>query len=130
MTCAEFQKVLPYIIESGGNLEEEDHLRTCTICSDLVRDLRYIAEQAKLLVPMEDPNPRVWDGIQKSLEHEGIVKPGKTSKGGSGGPLKMTVKVTCVGILGLAVILLVARSYASTTIAGHAAPVAVQTSTR
>ena len=130
MTCAEFQKVLPYIIESGGNLEEEDHLRTCTICSDLVRDLRYIAEQAKLLVPMEDPNPRVWDGIQKSLENEGIVKPGKASKGGSG-PLKMTVKVTCVGILGLAAILLVARSYASTTIVGHAAPtVAAQTSTR
>jgi hypothetical protein len=125
MTCAEFQKVLPYIIESGGNLEEEDHLRTCTICSDLVRDLRYIAEQAKLLVPMEDPNPRVWDGIQKSLENEGIVKPG--GKPNKGGPLKMTVKVTCVGILGLAAILLVARSYASTTTAGQATPPAVYT---
>ena len=128
MTCAEFQKVLPYIIESGGNHDEEEHLRTCTICSDLVRDLRYIAEQAKLLVPMEDPNPRVWDGIQKSLEQEGIVKPG--GKGNKGGPLKMTVKVTCVGILGLAAILLVARSYAATTTAGQATPIAVQASTR
>jgi hypothetical protein len=114
MNCAEFQKVLPYIIESGGNVEEEDHLRTCKICSDLVQDLRYIAEQAKLLVPMEEPNPEVWDGIQKSLEQEGIVKPGKSNKGG--GPLKMTVKVTCVGVLGLAAILLAARYWTPTAI--------------
>jgi hypothetical protein len=74
MTCSEFQRVLPYIIETGGNDEEEEHLRSCPVCSDLVNDLRYIAEQAKLLVPMEDPDPRVWDGIQKSLEQEGLVK--------------------------------------------------------
>lgn len=77
MNCAEFQKVLPYIIETGGNAEEEQHLRTCPVCSDLVRDLRYIAEQAKLLVPMEDPSPRVWDGIKGSLEREGMIKPAR-----------------------------------------------------
>ena len=74
MNCQQFQEVLPYIIESGGNEEEEAHLRSCPSCAELVRDLRYIAEQAKLLVAMEDPNPRVWDGIQKSLEREGLVK--------------------------------------------------------
>jgi hypothetical protein len=77
MNCSEFQRVLPYIIEAGGNAEQEAHLRSCAVCSDLVSDLKYIAEQAKLLVPMEDPNPRVWDGIQKTLEREGLVK-GKT----------------------------------------------------
>lgn len=75
MTCAEFQKVLPDIIESGGNAEEEAHLKSCPVCSDLVADLRYIAEQAKLLVPMIDPGPKVWDGIQDSLEREGLVRP-------------------------------------------------------
>ena len=115
MTCAEFQKVLPYIIESGGNHEEEQHLQSCKICSDLVQDLRYIAEQAKLLVPMEDPSPKVWDGIQRSLEDEGIVK--KSGKGNGGnGPLKMTVKVTCVGLLGIAAILLAAHYYATAVI--------------
>ncbi len=74
MTCAEFQRVLPYIIDTGGNAEQEEHLRTCPVCSDLVADLKYIADQAKLLVPMEDPSPRVWDGLQKSLEREGLVK--------------------------------------------------------
>lgn len=74
MTCAEFQKVLPYIIDGGGSEEEQQHLESCSVCSDLVADLRYIAECAKLLVPMEDPSPRVWDGIQSSLERDGFVK--------------------------------------------------------
>ncbi len=77
MTCAEFQKVLPYMIESGANSEQEDHLRGCLVCSDLVADLKYIAEQAKLLLPMYDPHPRVWDGIEASLKREGLVKPAR-----------------------------------------------------
>ena len=81
MTCVEFQRVLPFIIETGGNAEEESHLQTCAICKDLVDDLRYIADQAKLLVPMEDPNPRVWEEIQKSVEQEGLVKTGTLRKG-------------------------------------------------
>lgn len=74
MTCAEFQRALPYIIDTGGNAEQDDHLRHCPVCADLVADLKYIADQAKLLVPMEDPSPRVWEGLQKSLEREGLVK--------------------------------------------------------
>lgn len=74
MTCAEFQRELPYIIDTGGNATQEEHLRHCPVCADLVADLKYIADQAKLLVPMEDPSPRVWEGLQKSLEREGLVK--------------------------------------------------------
>lgn len=77
MTCEEFQRVLPYIIETGDNAAEDQHLHGCPICSDLVQDLRYIVEQAKLLVPMEDPSPRVWTGIKHSLEREGMIKPGR-----------------------------------------------------
>ena len=77
MTCAEFQKALPYIIDRGGSAEEQQHLATCHVCSDLIADLRYIAEAAKLLVPMEDPSARVWSGIQESLEREGMVKPAR-----------------------------------------------------
>jgi hypothetical protein len=81
MTCAEFQRVLPYIIETGGSADEEAHLRDCDVCSDLVQDLRYIAEQAKLLVPMEDPSPQVWEGIRGSLEREGLVKKPARARG-------------------------------------------------
>jgi hypothetical protein len=75
MNCAEFQKILPYIMETGGNAEEEAHLKSCPVCSDLVQDLKYIAEAAKLLLPMHDPNPRVWDGIHGALQREGMVRP-------------------------------------------------------
>jgi len=72
MNCHEFQKDLPEIIEGGGTDEQKKHLASCPVCADLVQDLRYIAEQAKLLVPMEDPSPRVWDGIERSLKNEGL----------------------------------------------------------
>jgi predicted anti-sigma-YlaC factor YlaD len=75
MTCAEFQNELPHIIDSGGNPEHDEHLRSCDICRDLVNDLRFIADQAKLLVSMEDPSPSVWNGIEAKLKSEGIVKP-------------------------------------------------------
>ncbi|HEX8925635.1 MAG TPA: hypothetical protein VF786_07565 [Terriglobales bacterium] len=81
MTCAEFQQALPFIIDGGGDPKYEEHLRQCTVCADLVADLRYIAEQAKLLVPMEDPSPRVWTGIERSLEREGLVKPAQARRG-------------------------------------------------
>src|SRR5579863_4632365 len=74
MNCEQFQRVLPQIIESGGNDEQEAHLRSCNACSELVRDLKYIAEQAKLLLPLRDPNPRVWNNIQESLAREGLIQ--------------------------------------------------------
>src|SRR5438270_7002761 len=75
MDCAGFQRRLPEFMESGGNPDELRHLESCAVCSDLVQDLRYIADAAKMLVPMEDPSPKVWDGIQKSLERDGLIRP-------------------------------------------------------
>ncbi|HSK45537.1 MAG TPA: hypothetical protein VLA83_16800, partial [Candidatus Binatia bacterium] len=46
----------------------------CESCASLVQDLRYIAEQAKLLLPMHDPNPRVWRNIEQSLQREGLLE--------------------------------------------------------
>lgn len=85
MNCQRFQETLPYIIESGGGGEDESHLQECESCAALVRDLRYIAEQAKLLLPMHDPNPRVWNNIEQSLQREGLLEgrmspPGHTQK--------------------------------------------------
>ena len=105
MNCAEFQKVLPYIIETGGNAEEEGHLRSCSVCSDLVQDLRYIAEQAKLLLPMHDPSPQVWENIQGSLEREGLVKPAR-ARGRLLGPIRWMV----MGVFVLLLVLVVAFS--------------------
>jgi hypothetical protein len=74
MNCQQFQEKLPYIIEHGGGGEDESHLQECESCASLVQDLRYIAEQAKLLLPMHDPNPRVWNNIEQSLQREGLLE--------------------------------------------------------
>jgi hypothetical protein len=74
MNCAEFQRDLPLIIDAGGTEQQEEHLRNCEVCRGLVSDLRYIAEQAKLLIPMLEPSPRVWEGIEEKLKREGLVK--------------------------------------------------------
>jgi hypothetical protein len=78
MSCAEFQENLPDLFASGneGVLENPaltEHLRTCENCSALVRDLRYIAEQASLLLqPTHEPSDDVWKKIQESMASEGI----------------------------------------------------------
>ena len=82
MNCQQFQETLPYIIESGGGGEDESHLQECESCASLVQDLRYIAEQAKLLLPMHDPNPRVWHNIEQSLHREGLLPEGRMSPPG------------------------------------------------
>ena len=68
--CAVFQDQLPGLFESGGDLSEQRHLKTCENCSALVRDLEYIAQQAKLLLPIHDPSPEVWENIQTALKKE------------------------------------------------------------
>jgi hypothetical protein len=80
MNCAEFQRDLPLIIDAGGTAEQDEHLQSCAVCRDLVSDLRYIAEQAKLLVPMHEPSPKVWDGIEEKLKIEGLMKPAQVRR--------------------------------------------------
>ena len=66
-SCEDFQDRLAELFESGANLKAQPHLKTCEQCSALVRDLEYIAQQAKLLLPIHDPSPAVWDNIQSTL---------------------------------------------------------------
>lgn len=68
--CGQFQQRLPAIFESGNDLATEAHLQTCENCKALVQDLEYIAQQAKLLLPIHDPSPGVWDNIQAALKNE------------------------------------------------------------
>lgn len=121
MTCAEFQRVLPYIIDNGGNSEEESHLKSCRVCSDLVADLKYIADQAKLLVPMEEPSPQVWSGIQSALEREGLVRsrterfrPLSVTPAAARSPWRFAAPVAALAALAVIALLLVLRTPAPT----------------
>jgi len=75
ISCAEFQEHLPELF--GGPAEGvaidpalQAHLDTCENCSALVRDLRYIADQARLLLEPaeEEPSDNVWSNIQTKLK--------------------------------------------------------------
>lgn len=73
LSCVEFQEHLPEFFAAGaeGSLDDPallDHLKTCENCSALVRDLQYIADQARqLLEPTHEPSDNVWKKIQEGL---------------------------------------------------------------
>lgn len=70
MNCADFQERLPELFETHADLGAEEHLKNCENCTALVRDLEYIAQQAKLLLPIHDPSPTVWDNIRTAIRNE------------------------------------------------------------
>lgn len=83
MTCAEFQEKLPELFEQQSDLGGQEHLQSCENCAALVRDLEYIASQARLLLPIHDPSPAVWDHIQRAISGDrqtGASSPGSGRK--------------------------------------------------
>ena len=80
MTCAEFQDALPELFESQTDLSGQEHLKLCENCAALVRDLEYIAAQARLLLPIHDPSPAVWDSIQQAIRQEKPEPPASAAR--------------------------------------------------
>jgi hypothetical protein len=74
MNCAEFQRILPDVIEDSRTVEQAAHLRSCPACSDLLSDLNAISQQARLLRSSEEPSPRVWNSIEIALRQEGLIR--------------------------------------------------------
>ncbi len=76
ISCADFQEQLPDLFaNSNGNTDDpilKAHLDTCENCSALVRDLKYIAEQARMLLEPaeEEPSDNVWSSLQMKLDAE------------------------------------------------------------
>ena len=74
MTCAEFEQVLPDLMEGAPNLEVEAHLNSCPKCWELVSDLRAITDECKLLRSSEEPSLQVWNSIESALHREGLIR--------------------------------------------------------
>lgn len=77
LTCAQFHAQLPELIGSGEDLSGHEHLSGCKDCQALVRDLEYIAAQARLLLPAEndpeaEPSDTVWSGIASRLKDDEV----------------------------------------------------------
>jgi hypothetical protein len=74
MTCADVQRVLPEVIDAGGDLEFEAHLKSCPACSELVNELEWIAAESRELAGNQEPPDRVWVRISNQLRAEGIIR--------------------------------------------------------
>ena len=74
-TCEEFEKALPELFEqaNGGKLSADPRfvaiLRDCPQAAELVRDLEYIAEAARLILEPEGemPSSDLWKKIESKL---------------------------------------------------------------
>lgn len=74
-TCEEFEKALPELFAGadGGKLSADpqfaDILRDCPQAAELVRDLEYIAEAARLILEPEHeaPSSDLWQKIEREL---------------------------------------------------------------
>ncbi len=78
-TCKEFEQALPELFEraDGGKLSADPRfaaiLKDCPQAAELVRDLEYIAETARMLLEPEGegPSSNVWSAIQSKLGTDG-----------------------------------------------------------
>jgi Putative zinc-finger len=78
MTCSDLQRVLPDVLDGAPTIafpsEVENHVKTCSDCSDLVSDLKLISSQARNLAESDEPAPRVWVRIAAELRAEGLIR--------------------------------------------------------
>src|SRR6266581_3252232 len=74
MNCAQFQQILPEVIDGDRNAEQQAHLRSCPVCSSLMADLNLIVAEAPGLQELAEPAPRVWNSIEIALRQEGLIR--------------------------------------------------------
>jgi len=70
MSCQEFQEQLPDLIGSGADLASHPHLQSCDLCRALLHDLETIAEAARQLFPIQQPEDALWDRIESAIRKE------------------------------------------------------------
>jgi hypothetical protein len=81
MTCVELQESLAERVD-GGNVEQLAHLKICSECSVLVRELLQIASSAAELRAADEPSPRVWNSIEIVLRQEGLIHSPRADRSG------------------------------------------------
>jgi predicted anti-sigma-YlaC factor YlaD len=70
MSCQEFQEQLPELIGAGADLENHPHLQSCELCRALLSDLETIAEAARQLFPIQQPEDGLWDRIESAIKED------------------------------------------------------------
>ena len=73
MNCGDLRNSL---LESadGMSLPQQVHLKSCRDCSALMADLAKISALASDLRDLDEPSPRVWNGLEVALRGEGLIR--------------------------------------------------------
>ncbi len=67
--CVAFQNQIADLLGSGEELQNHPHMIGCERCRAFVKDLEYIAEAARQLMPIEaEPRDELWNQIQMAIE--------------------------------------------------------------
>ena len=74
MNCVQFENTLPDYLEGVRTPEQQAHLNSCSICSNLLADLDLISSEALSLQDSEEPSPRVWNALEVQLRQEGLIR--------------------------------------------------------
>jgi predicted anti-sigma-YlaC factor YlaD len=84
MSCQEFQDQLSELIGSGADASAHPHLQNCELCRALLNDLETIAEAARQLFPIQQPEDDLWERIESAIKQdEDEVPPdGVSAEGG------------------------------------------------
>jgi hypothetical protein len=81
MTCVELQESLSEVdIDNLSSAEQQAHLRNCSACSSLVKELDLIISSAPFLIEASEPSPRVWNSIEAALRSEGLIRPQRPAR--------------------------------------------------
>ncbi|MGB6193000.1 MAG: hypothetical protein WBF42_11065 [Terracidiphilus sp.] len=70
MSCQQFQAQLADLIGSGEDAASHPHLMTCDNCRALLADLQTIADAARELLPVQQPQEDLWDRIEMAIKKE------------------------------------------------------------
>lgn len=71
MDCAQFQAQMADLIESGTNVGDHPHVKSCALCRELLENLEAIAQAAKQLFPEVEPPDNLWQQIELAIKKEG-----------------------------------------------------------
>jgi hypothetical protein len=75
MSCEQFQSQLADLIGAGVDLNNHPHLQQCDTCLQLLRDLETIAEAARQLFPIQQPEDNLWERIETAIrKEEGMIE--------------------------------------------------------
>jgi hypothetical protein len=70
LTCAEFQALLPELLDSPNSLSQHPHLQHCDNCRALLTNLESIAEAVRHLFPVVEPPDTLWGQIELAIKRE------------------------------------------------------------